>query len=389
MLSIFRLILISFTLSMFSSAYAFDEPMYPPDQEVKAAEQLAKEKKMNVKPSGFFDSLEGVTKALSAKITSAVGAQLKTEGMSLAGKFNTIALSVAGSLALLYLTVEVLRHLGGTGSSSMLNVVFDVAIPALFAAYLIQNYGNLISYLDILLDHFRNVAPSPIDGVIAFYSKIFTMVSTAIRTTLSAVFSFQSLSISTGIANLADAIAVILFSLFILLILFNSLSDVAALLLLGPFLYAVGVAFGPIMIAGIVSPWTKDYFTKWMGFLVSTAVLTGVVGVVLKIAVVVLNAINITQFAPDQPAAIPMAVSAIMIMALNSLILQAPSIASAMVPGAVGANSSSGSVMSHLKATSNSVKSAGKGAKSVGKSGKGIAKNANKFTKMAWGKFMS
>lgn len=385
MLSIFRLILISLTLCIFSSAYAFDEPMYPPDKDIKEAEQLAKEKKMNIKPSGFFDSLEGVTKALSAKITSAVGAQLKSEGMGLAAKFNTIALSIAGSLALLYLTVEVLRHLGGTGSSSMMNVVFDVAIPALFAAYLIQNYGSLISSLDVLLDYFRNIAPSPIDGVISFYSKIFTMVSTAIKTTLSALFSFQSLNPFVGIPNLADAIAVILFSLFILLILFNSLSDVAALLLMGPFLYAVGVAFGPIMIAGIVSPWTKDYFTKWMGFIVSTAVLTGVVGVVLKIAVVVLNAINITQYAADQPAAIPMAVSAIMIMALNSLILQAPSIASSMVPGSVGANSSGGSVMSHAKATSNLVKGA---SKSTGKTTKGISNNAKKFTKMAWGKFM-
>lgn len=315
---------------------------------------------------GFFKNIGAVAGQIAAKAGSSVTSGMYSAGLGYAARLTSIALAVGGALALAYFLYSVLEFLSDK-KGSILNVIFDVAIPAAFVAYLIQNYAGKMDDFNVLLDNFRNIAPDPLNGIITYYGQILTMIGKAVMETIGTLFSRESLlGAFQGklVGNFLDAFATIIFAIVILFIALSGLAEVLGLVLLGPFLFAVGIAFGPIMIASLVTPWTKDYFGKWLGFIVGTAVLTGVVGISIAIASTVLSNLNISTFTADVPISVTLAASAIMIMAVNSIIAQAPSIASAMVPGSIGASQGSG------KAVTEAAKEAG------GRAGGAISKTS-------------
>jgi type IV secretory pathway VirB6-like protein len=165
-----------------------------------------------------------------------------------------------------------------------------------------------------------------------------------------------------------------------------SIADVLGLLLLGPFLFAIGIAFGPLMIAGLVTPWTRDYFKKWVQFLVLSAALQAVLTVIISIATTVIGEVKNQMMKSDQPTAVSLFILTILVMLVSSLISQAPAVASAMFPGHIGADSGGGDAAN--KAAKHVAKAAGPLAKKgIGK-GWDMAKNstAANLTKTALSK---
>jgi type IV secretory pathway VirB6-like protein len=155
------------------------------------------------------------------------------------------------------------------------------------------------------------------------------------------------------------------------------------LILLGPFLYAIGVSLGPLMISGLVTPWTRDYFTKWVQFLVIAAGLEAVIGVVLTIATSVITHLSGSALGSDSPTAVSMFILTVMVMVVNSLIGQAPGIASALFPGHVGASKGGGEAMNRALKNMKPAKEAANAA------GRTVAKSASQtlnLTKQALGK---
>lgn len=305
---------------------------------------------------GFFDSLKHIGTVLSRRISELSTDQFTQAGMGYAGKLTTPALMIAGSLSLIYLFYEALHYLANR-STAPLQIALDVGIPAILAAALISNYASRMSEFNALLDILRNIGGDPagiIDNVVKLYSSVFELISICIANAFKAVGSealsaFTSLGANSSVLlSIVDLIITLLFAMLIVALVLLGLAEIIGLLLMGPFLFAVGVAFGPIFLAGLVTPWTRDYTARWIGFIISAAVLTGIMGIIIGLSATVFNTLgfqSVTESATEMPTAGHLAIAAIVLMAVNSLIAQAPAIASAITPGTFGARNTAGSAV--------------------------------------------
>lgn len=257
------------------------------------------------------------------------------------------ALAIGGTLALVYLIWECLQFYAGK-RSSMLTVIFDVGVPCGFAAFLIQNYELRILQFDSMLDVFRMTdlggpgAASPTNQLMSVYGNILGDVGRAIKNLFADVIDVGSILTEPGawFSSLADFLATLIFTLVVLYVVLAGIAEVMGLVLFGPFLSAVGIAFGPLMIIGIITPWTTDYFKKWAQFLVVSAALTGVLNVILSIAGSILgpSGLGLAQLTGDEPTAAGMIIVVVLLLTVNALIAQAPMITSALLPGTLGAH---------------------------------------------------
>lgn len=290
---------------------------------------------------GFFEGLANTSKAVQTRVSSQAIESLKSHGLQIAGGLEGKALALGGALALLYLIVRTIQTLGAS-NESMLQVVFDVALPAMIAAALIKTYSARVGDLSSTLEILRLGAQDPLSNIIQYFTRALDMVAEAMKTAFEKVDVMGSiLKMSFPGAQLLDFIATFLIAGAIFVILMMAIAEVAAVVLLGPFLFAIGLAFGPIFIALMVTPWTRDYFGKWIGFMVAAALVTGVAGVAVSIASTLFAGLT-SNIPTDTPVAASLAVMTIMIVTVNSILSQVPSIASAMVPGTLGANGGKG-----------------------------------------------
>lgn len=315
-------------------------------QTVAQPTPMSNEAPIDGEKGAFFKNLQGAAKAFASRFNEKTGDSLAAVGMGYANTLVKPALSVAGALALMYLFYEVLQFMGGK-NGSMLTVLFDVGVPAVVTAMLIANYETNMGMFNGLLDLFRNLGGgNPTGKIMQFYGTILNMISIAISNSyhsLAASISLTNFSASNIASSIADLFMTVIFALVILVIVFSSMAEVIGLLLLGPFLFAVGSAFGPLMLAGLVTPWTRDYVGKWIGFIVGSAVVTGVLTIVISIATTIFLGLGFNEYVKGDPSAATMAMAAILVMSVNALISQAPGIASALIPGSIGASKGGGS----------------------------------------------
>lgn len=321
-------ILAAFMLSVVMAAAPANaaEPSPPPAQET----------------GDFFSSMTGAVAEFSKDADEKLPARLASAGYEIAASPTTknAALTLAGSLALLYLLYEVVQFLSGH-TRSMLQVVVDIGFPVTIAAALIVNYQDQMLSFDKMLDIFRKLGgANPIQSIMDMYGAVFGNIGSAINTTLDNLSDWATAVTDSNkyMTYVLDAVAVLFFSIAIAFLLISGIAEVVGLLLLGPFLFAVGVAFGPLMIAGIVTPWTRDYFTKWLQYIVISAGLTGVINVIFGVATQLLKEISRADFTTGEPTAVQLVVVTIVLLTINNMISQAPSIASALFPGHVGAS---------------------------------------------------
>jgi TrbL/VirB6 plasmid conjugal transfer protein len=306
-----------------------------------------------VEAGGFFEKMDGAVREVGKKAGRELGATLATAGYSVAATTTNTALGIAGALGLMYLLYEVLQFLSGR-QRSMVQVLFDVGIPCIFAAAFITQYAKLLPMFEGFLNVFRNLSGSmsggsedAFSGILNVYTAVISKVTEAVGAAFAATAKAVGFSAGMGktAVSLVDLLVTVLFALAILALLLTGIAEVLGLLLIGPFLFAVGVAFGPIMIAGLVTPWTRDYFTKWLQFLVISAGLTGVINVIFTIAKQLMDTVQVGTSDTGAPTAVGLVVVAILILTINSMISQAPSIASALFPGHVGVAKSGGSAV--------------------------------------------
>lgn len=343
-----------------------------------------------VEAGSFFAQMDGAVREVGRKAGRDLGATLATSGYSVAATVSSTALGIAGALGVMYLLYEVLQFLSGR-TKSMLQVLFDVGIPCLFAAAFITQYARLMPMFEGFLDVFRNLAGNasggagdPFSGILNVYTTVIGKVTEAVQAAFAA--SAKAVGMISGptkiMVNLIDLLLTVLFALAILVLLLIGVAEVLGLLLIGPFLFAVGVAFGPIMIAGLVTPWTRDYFTKWLQFLVISAGLTGVINVIFTIAKQLMDTVQVGTATTGAPTAVGLVIIAILILTINSMISQAPSIASALFPGHVGVAKSTGAaVVSAAKKAPVGMKNSFKGARGTMNGVIGAGQKSVRFAK--------
>lgn len=295
---------------------------------------------------GFFADMDGAIRQFATKADETLAKSMTDSALELAKKASSSALVIGGGLVLIYLMYEIMQFLSGK-TRSMLVVLFDIGIPCIFAALLIKEYATILPKFETVLDVIRTLGgANPIGAIMDMYGAVLTNVTSAIKHAFEEVTAGGKFALITNpgaqMLKLADLFLTCLFVLGILALLLMGVSELLGLLLMGPFLYAVGVAFGPIMIAGIVTPWTRDYFTKWLQFLVISAGLTGVINVIFTLAAAIMKKMGVMGYTEGEPTAVSLLILAVLLMTINSMISQAPSIASALFPGHVGVAKSTG-----------------------------------------------
>lgn len=340
-----RSIIFSFLLLIglsFGICSAYAQQPSQPSQQAEKPKQVG---------GTFFNNLEDVAKEMRAKTKGSLTGALFNIGMGFAEKIVPVALSVGGGLAIIYVLVEVINMMAGRHTPMVL-VIVDIALPVGFCAYVLKNYADIMMVFagaGGFLDAFRNIGGDVTLTIMDMYASILTMVGGAIKDSWDAVgiaFSPSLSALSAILTSLFDLIACVLFAIVIILLCFSGLSEIIGLVLMGPFLTAVGVAFGPLFICGLVTPWTREYFSRWLGFIVASAVLSGVVGVCVAIATELFKSFKFAAVSGGiAPSAAGLLIATVAITTINSLIQQAPSIASALVPGSVGASKGSGSAL--------------------------------------------
>lgn len=349
-----------------------------------------------VEAGGFFDSLDGAVREVGRKAGTNLTAAMKSTGYSVAAKLTPTALLIGGGLGLIYLLYEAMQFLSGK-TRSMLVVIFDVGIPCVFAAAFITSFPSLLPKFEAVLDVFRTMGTegaggaTPFDGILNVYASVFQTVAAAMKNAYTNSLSMSTFLTSPGkfVVNYIDLFVTVLFCLVILFVLLTGVSEVLGLLLIGPFLFAVGIAFGPVMIAGLVTPWTRDYFTKWVQFLVISAGLQGVINVIFSIAQNLMHTVGVAQ-SPGEPTAVSMVIILILLLTINSMVSQAPSIASALFPGHIGVARSNGGALKDAaskgaNAGKNVATKAGNVAKATVKGGVGGVKQGIRFAKWVGG----
>jgi hypothetical protein len=382
----FLLVLVFWTITgLLQSAFAQTMPMaaMPAAANPSSAQGAA-----SPASGSFFANLEGSMREFNKKLNTDLGKTMKEYAVNeVAPKVKQPALVLGGGLALLYLLVECLQFFAGN-RSSMLTVIFDVGIPCGVAVFLIQNYELRILQFDTMLDVFRMQSiggGNPTGILMSMYGGILTDVGRAISSLFFDVVDVTAIMTEPGkwVSGFADFVATIIFMMVILFLILTGLAEVMGLLLFGPFLSAVGIAFGPLLIVGLVTPWTTDYFKKWAQFLVVSAALTGVINVILSIAgsLVGPNGLGLNQLAGKEPTAAGMIIIVVLLVTVNSLISQAPTITSALLPGSLGAHRGASEGMK--TAAERSKDHAKGGAKRAGSGAKKTVTQGYKLTKSA------
>lgn len=303
-----------------------------------------------VQAGGFFESLDGAVREVGRKAGTNLTTAMKETGYKVADTLTPTALMIGGGLGLIYLLYEVMQFLSGK-TKSMLVVLFDVGIPCVFAVAFITAYPTLLPKFEAVLDVFRTLGTgsggtTPFDGILNVYASVFKLIAQAVKSAFeSGIKASQLVTAPTKfMVSFIDLLVTILFCLVILFVLLTGISEVLGLLLIGPFLFSVGVAFGPVMIAGLVTPWTRDYFTKWVQFLVVSAGLQGVINVIFSIAQNLMQTVGVSN-TPGQATAVSLVIILILLLTINSMVSQAPSITSALFPGHIGVARSNGAAV--------------------------------------------
>lgn len=292
----------------------------------------------------FFTNLEGIALVAAGKFTAAVTASMYSSGMAVASGLKTSALSLAGALALMYFFIDLVMNLGKSNSRPLFEMLFEVGVPCMVAGMLINGFPSYMDSFRTLLNIFANVGTDPITGMIDFFASALKMIKIAITNVYTNMKAASILS-TQMLAVAADGLAVLLMCIPILFLVVVGLAEVFGLIILGPFLLAIGVAFGPLMIAGMVTPWTRPWFTSWLYFILGSAMVTGVTRVGLMIAGGLFSALNMQSLVTPAPAAATLGLGVVVLLAVNGLIQQIPGIASAMIPGSIGAKSPTDSMV--------------------------------------------
>ena len=287
-------------------------------------------------PGSFFSKIETISITIGAKLKNDFSEKMKATSLEIARNLVVPGLSIGGALSLLYLFFQGIKFLGNSQAKNFTNVIFEVVVLATVAAFLIKNYAVFINSGTGLLNIFANVAGAGLggDNIIQFFTSILFMVGLSFKAAFSNVFDISVLGLGRSLLlAVLDLFFTGVFLLTVLAVTLKILSDCVVFILMGPFLFSIGLAFGPVLIPGLVTPWTRAYFTKWIHFLIASAVLSGVVALVFSLGRFMLEAINFTSFSSaDTPVAINLAISLIFLLAFRTLVRRVPKIVEALVP---------------------------------------------------------
>lgn len=291
------------------------------------------------KVSGFEGVLLYLRELFTNLVNQVFGASLaenlKTQGLSMSDSMVGPANMLAGGL--LTVTLFWRATLAMVNKTSMALVAFEVLLFGIIAVALINNYAMVVEQIwDIAMSALNAIGLSIGDTFADFLTAFFKpigdisarwVLETQGKTWFSKVFDSATL----------DWIGSLLLIIVIIILAAMAVINVVGIFLMGPVFFAVGVVFGPMFIATIVSDYTRKWFDQWLNFMVGAAFLTAVAVAVMKLLTLTVgNAVTNLQGGSSTYAMLGVA---LLMSAASKLFGAVPSITDAIFPGRTGAGS--------------------------------------------------
>lgn len=195
--------------------------------------------------------------------------------LSIANGLNSFAMQLAGVLAILSIIWGV--TVAVSSQKSALPVLIEVVLLSALTFLLLSNYSVIVNDLVAIGQKVIEVSGASIGD--AFQDFINTLIKTFMITFNASIENRGSNF--EWMKMLVDRVIALVLMIFAFIVLMLSVKDLIGVLILGPVSIGVGVAVGPILLAGIPNGYTRQLAERWVNFMISSAMITAMVVLVL------------------------------------------------------------------------------------------------------------
>lgn len=251
-------------------------------------------------------------------------------GLSIAGRVNSLAMNIAGGLALIALLWSITMAM--LNKDSPLVAAIEPIIFAILTLLLLRNYVTVVHDVVNLGQQVITLTGSSVGEAVQSFANTFLRAFARMWVNAS--------QRTTGINILAHSFdlfaAVVLLAIAAIMILI-ALKDVVGVFLIGPLALGLGVALGPLFVATIPSSYTRNWFNHWFNFLINAAMMTAI-SVVVMLLVNQFISQTITQITASPDGSLGKLIALALIAASMSKVFTAiPDFADGLMPGRTNA----------------------------------------------------
>ncbi|WP_321816705.1 MULTISPECIES: type IV secretion system protein [unclassified Paraburkholderia] len=250
-----------------------------------------------------FSAVSKFVDVIIAPINSAQST-IATKANSMASSASSVALVVAGLLAVTYLLWSIVDSYAGSGESIM-SIMVGVLVPAAITSAAIGSYATLVSTsggIQGVITAFTQAAT----GSTSVSSSMASLMQTLAETLGTAFTTLFSEAGCTGIWSFTSAmIGELLLSVLILIcatvLAAIAIGDLVGVLLTGVIMVGIAVAVGPLFVACAVCKWSRGWFDSWLKFLLGASAYQMVVSIILTLVKGMVTSIQ-TEITTANPA---------------------------------------------------------------------------------------
>lgn len=287
----------------------------------------------SVKDSGNAQSLTVIQSVIENLFGSGSGNLLEkfvASGLTIASGLNSVALPLAGALALASMLWHIMLAMANRKSAT--DAAIEGILFAVLTAFLIAQYASIVTSVvgfgqTILTSTGFNLGQAVTNFMNGFLAKFIDVIVKGFE-------AFGSVNWFLGATDILFGVALMVLACFFA---FMAMIELVGVLLIGPVVLGLAIAIGPIFIACLASTFTRRWFNQWFNFLINGAVLSAITVIVLTLLtqVVTLGIGTIGQGSVSGQA-IAMALIAVGSAKIFSSI---PGFADSILPGRTGAGS--------------------------------------------------
>lgn len=342
-------------------------------------------------PGAFVEFLMSIEEATKGVVNDALGKdfieRVKQAALSKAEATTTIALSLGGAIALLTLIWSVMILM--LSRQSVVGATVEVLLYGLIAAALITQYSTLVDQIFSIAMSLLSAIGLDVGSTLSEFLQSFFLPLAAVFRRFgedsAPWYSFEFLKISL------DMLGTLVLTAIVIVLLLSAIVSLLSVLLVGPIFFGVGIIFGPIMIATLVSSFTRQWFNQWLNFMIGSAFLTTVAIAVVSLLTGVIG-VTAQRLGAGGSGLLAMAGLVLLAATTGKIFESVPAITDAIFPGRTGAGralnmkmgatmaSATGTVIDAAAMAANPASSAKNGIKSAlagAQSAAGAVKNSD------------
>ena len=282
----------------------------------------------------FMMSIENATTGLvNQSLGTAFFETIKNAALTIAAKTNSLALTIAGALAVITLIWKVM--LAMLSKDSVVLATLETLILSSICFAVITQYSVLVNQIYNIADGVLSAIGMDLGATLAeFVKSFFGPVAAVYKKWTSQSSGWLSMIFSSGTI---DMFGTVILTIAIIVLLLLAMVNLLGVFIMGPIFFGIGIVFGPLMIATIVSDYTRQWFGNWLNFMVGSAFLTTVAVAVVSLLTEVIGA-TASQLGSGGSGILAMVVLTLLAATTSKIFESVPRITDAIFPGRTGAS---------------------------------------------------